>query len=564
MTRWPAAPRPTLIAGIAAVILGVLASWAFSWTCDDAFISFRYAWNFARGLGLVFNEGERVEGYTNFAWTVWAALGLRLGADVEVWAIGWGIVCYAISIALLVVHHLHLRSALEVSVLTFPAAALLAAGHDEWNIWATGGLETSAFTMLAIAGYVVVARHLVDGQHRPIIAGLIFAVATLTRPDGVVFAFVGALLLLATARSRWRATAAYALAFSAVFGPFLAWRLAYYGDLFPNTYYAKSAAVPWFEQGWHYILLYTRKYWALFATLPLAAWAVFRARPPAATARAWLWHALAALLFAGAYGFYVARIGGDFMFARMLIPATPFLLVLLELGIIGLSCVRPLAGALALAVVIVACRLTPPPVSGEHWDRGVANEWMVYSPWVRDETMLYAEVLDRYLGDTGVRYAFLGGEARVMYYADLPVAIESETGLTDRTVARQPLARRGRVGHEKRASVEYLVRERKAHLTLHPQADAKLPLDEWLPRADLFLGPMRGRLLHWDPALMAELERRGATFTRYPEYLDDYLARIEQIPTEQVEADFDRFRLFYFEHVDDSIREQRFRAHMSR
>ena len=35
--------------------------------CDDAFISFRYARNLARGDGLVFNPGESppVEGYSN-------------------------------------------------------------------------------------------------------------------------------------------------------------------------------------------------------------------------------------------------------------------------------------------------------------------------------------------------------------------------------------------------------------------------------------------------------------------------------------------------------------------
>ena len=37
---------------------------------DDAFISFRYAENFAQGKGLVFNSGERVEGYSNFLWVI--------------------------------------------------------------------------------------------------------------------------------------------------------------------------------------------------------------------------------------------------------------------------------------------------------------------------------------------------------------------------------------------------------------------------------------------------------------------------------------------------------------
>jgi len=32
------------------------------WIPDDAYISMRYAENFAAGKGLVYNEGERVEG----------------------------------------------------------------------------------------------------------------------------------------------------------------------------------------------------------------------------------------------------------------------------------------------------------------------------------------------------------------------------------------------------------------------------------------------------------------------------------------------------------------------
>ena len=37
---------------------------------DDAMISMRYAWNFSHGQGLVWNAGERIEGYTNLLWTL--------------------------------------------------------------------------------------------------------------------------------------------------------------------------------------------------------------------------------------------------------------------------------------------------------------------------------------------------------------------------------------------------------------------------------------------------------------------------------------------------------------
>ena len=47
---------------------------------DDVFISLRYAENLAAGRGLVFNPGERVEGYSNFAWTVLLAVPAWLGA----------------------------------------------------------------------------------------------------------------------------------------------------------------------------------------------------------------------------------------------------------------------------------------------------------------------------------------------------------------------------------------------------------------------------------------------------------------------------------------------------
>jgi hypothetical protein len=37
---------------------------------DDAMISMRYAWNFSHGAGLVWNAGERVQGYTNLLMTL--------------------------------------------------------------------------------------------------------------------------------------------------------------------------------------------------------------------------------------------------------------------------------------------------------------------------------------------------------------------------------------------------------------------------------------------------------------------------------------------------------------
>ena len=52
---------------------------------DDQMISMRYARNLAEGRGLVWNAGERVEGYTNFGWVlVMAAVAYTILATLLV------------------------------------------------------------------------------------------------------------------------------------------------------------------------------------------------------------------------------------------------------------------------------------------------------------------------------------------------------------------------------------------------------------------------------------------------------------------------------------------------
>src|SRR5262249_18839900 len=73
---------PGLPLMLAATLLLLLAhAWLYRFQCDDASITFRYAQTLSEGHGLVFNPGlERVEGYTNFLWTLMLAGCARLGA----------------------------------------------------------------------------------------------------------------------------------------------------------------------------------------------------------------------------------------------------------------------------------------------------------------------------------------------------------------------------------------------------------------------------------------------------------------------------------------------------
>src|SRR3990172_4480211 len=71
-------------AGTLAALLLFIGSWravSLAWVCDDSFISFRYAEHLIQGHGLVYNAGERVEGYSNLLWTLLVALWMRASID---------------------------------------------------------------------------------------------------------------------------------------------------------------------------------------------------------------------------------------------------------------------------------------------------------------------------------------------------------------------------------------------------------------------------------------------------------------------------------------------------
>ena len=90
---------------------------------DDAFISYRYALNLARGHGLVFNPGEYVEGFTNLLWTLMVAALIRVGAHAPAAGQALSIVFGSAS---LVVLHIYVRRFLPRRLAWFAAAAPVA------------------------------------------------------------------------------------------------------------------------------------------------------------------------------------------------------------------------------------------------------------------------------------------------------------------------------------------------------------------------------------------------------------------------------------------------------
>jgi hypothetical protein len=66
----------------------------------------------------------------------------------------------------------------------------------------------------------------------------------------------------------------------------------------------------------------------------------------------------------------------------------------------------------------------------------------------------------------------------------------------------------------------------------------------------------------WNPALMAALRERGATFVDLPTAIDGLIAVLPLLPDNFVRHTWDQLRRMYFDHVQDPRREAAFSARL--
>jgi hypothetical protein len=198
---------------------------------DDAYITFRYARNLAEGLGLVYNPGEWVLGTTAPLWAIVLAAGYRIGAiDLPWLATVFSAVCDGASAALLVL------LARRMGWPTLGAALVgLAWALNPMSIgFATGGMETSLFVLLALGALSLAAT-----RRRAWLAAGVCGAATLVRPEGGLLALVIITWTwCANRRQTWQAIVAAALPI----GLMGAGLLMRYGSPLPNSVAAKQVA----------------------------------------------------------------------------------------------------------------------------------------------------------------------------------------------------------------------------------------------------------------------------------------------------------------------------------
>src|SRR5688572_19988959 len=97
LLRWLRRELPALsVVTLGAVVLLVHADRYMPFFADDSFISMRYAERLLEGKGLTWNDGERVEGYSNFLWVLAVAAVGAFGVDMLAAARALGIACFVV------------------------------------------------------------------------------------------------------------------------------------------------------------------------------------------------------------------------------------------------------------------------------------------------------------------------------------------------------------------------------------------------------------------------------------------------------------------------------------
>ena len=325
-------------------LLGWLA--AVSWfLTDDAFISFRYVRNLVEGHGLVFNVGERVEGYSNFLWVLeLAAIWKVLGVAPEHSAPWLSVAYTAGTVGALLWWACRLPALPHRGLVGWLALGLVCSSAT-FAVWTSGGgLETRQFTFFIVLAVVFLSLYR-GNRWGLLAASLSLAAAAYTRPEGPLIALCcfGWFLFQRLAdsgrlqpdwrelrRLAWPGLAWLILPFVILVAGHFLFRYAYYGEWLPNTYYAKHVR-PWYESGFRYL-------WAaaletgLYLLLPLA-WV--------GLARRWRElrdgiYALVLLLII-AHLAYVMRIGGDHFEWRPLDFYWPLLALPAAAGIVHLG-----------------------------------------------------------------------------------------------------------------------------------------------------------------------------------------------------------------------------------
>lgn len=309
---------------------------------DDAFTSLRYAENFVNGKGLVFNEGERVEGYTNFLWVILIStvnfLALDLALDLP--SISQFLSAFFGVLLLPAVYFLSKKILLgrfqegsTAAVISFAVLAMFLFSTP-FIYWSVSGMETSLFVLLALLSIYFFLDY--DNASKRNLFAVVSVLNSFVRPEGLFFFFLLAAFrvlknyldseefkLSKKIKSSFDKPLINTLIiYSIPVAAHFIFRLIYYGYPFPNTFYAKTEfTIAFLERGWKYYIDFLEAYlvYGIIYLPPLIQLLRFKTN----------YKENVLLGFSLVYTLMIIFIGGDVLpIHRFFLPVMPLLFIL--------------------------------------------------------------------------------------------------------------------------------------------------------------------------------------------------------------------------------------------
>jgi tetratricopeptide (TPR) repeat protein len=406
-------------------------------TQDDAYISFRYAANYLSGHGLVYNYGERVEGYTNFLWVMLLALFKGVfGVSYFTFSRIAGVISGAMIFYLLylLLQH-HFKKVPLIVHISLMAVMLCNLSLPYWSI---ASLETAAFACMVLAAVVAEYR-------RSELTPALLIIATLLRPEGVVvFGVVLINRIIVERRPPWR----YILMYIIPLLPFAVFKLAYYGSLFPNPYYAKSGVgLEYIQSGLEYLWYFTRT---------VGVYGIVFIVPLLAMKKLWRKYSLL-YLYVLLYLAYIVWVGGDVLKVyRFFVPVVPvlyFLFVVSLVEMISLIGVNRQRINIAIFLCTVAFSFTSYLLSQEHIWANQKTELILL-----DKMNFVSTMLKKHMGND---FSLATSTIGMAGYQLLGHRVIDMLGLTDSYIARNPEQVEGMIPSwkERRFNSRYLLEQ---------------------------------------------------------------------------------------------------------
>jgi len=290
---------------------------------DDAFISYRYASNWVSGEGLVFNPGERVEGYSNLLYVLIVSAGLLFLSHDH--AYGFSVAVNLVLIALTYLAFLGIARRTLRGHGPLVAIVLFSLAPSVW-IWTGSGMETPLVLLLVVLTWGALEVALGTGERRAgWVLGALAAVAVLSRADGFLIPLLAAGFCLL--RGRRRLALGIASAAVLTLALLVVWRLWYYGYPLPNTYYVKVSGDLFdrLSSGLSALWQVGTRQGLVVHMGVLAGYVAWALRQRGRSA-------LGCLPFEACFGIawvcYFVYLGGDVLFDRFLVPIFPLAILL--------------------------------------------------------------------------------------------------------------------------------------------------------------------------------------------------------------------------------------------